>query len=232
MSDDQSRVVLVTGAARGLGVEIARQLVGSGELVVLGARDPAAGAATAEELGGGSWSVALDVTDPDSVRDAVAAVGERHGRLDALVNNAATNFDSGADPVTEDLDVVDEAWRVNVLAAWRLTQAATPLLRAGRDPVIVNVTSGLGSLQRMGASSPAYSVSKAALNAVTRVFADALGRDGIAVHAVSPGWTATDMGGPGGRPVADGAAGVVDVVRRPGAYPTGSFLADGAFVAW
>jgi NAD(P)-dependent dehydrogenase (short-subunit alcohol dehydrogenase family) len=232
MSESTERVVLVTGGGRGLGVEIARQLVEGGHRVVVAARDIAAGGAVAEELAGRAWPLRLDVTDPESVQAAVEAVDRRHGRLDALVNNAAVNFDSGADPVTEDLEVADGAWRTNVLAPWRLTQAFVPLLRAGRDPVVVNVTSGLGSLTRMGAHSPAYSVSKAGINALTRVFADALTRDGIAVHAVSPGWTATDMGGRGGRPVADGAAGIVDVVRSPGAFPTGSFLQDGRHVPW
>lgn len=229
---NDERVVLVTGAGRGLGVEIARQLVDAGATVVVAARDPQAGASTAKELGDRAWPLTLDVTDPESVQAAVEAVDRRHGRLDALVNNAAVNFDSGADPVIEDLDVADGAWRTNVLGPWRLSQAFAPLLRAGHDPVIVNVTSGLGSLTRMGATSPAYSVSKAGVNALTRVFADALTRDGIAVHAVSPGWTATDMGGSGGRPVADGAAGIVDVVRSPGSYPSGSFLQDGDHVPW
>jgi NAD(P)-dependent dehydrogenase (short-subunit alcohol dehydrogenase family) len=228
----EARVVLVTGASRGLGPEIARQLAGGDHVVVVGTRDPADGAAVAKELGEHAWPVALDVTDPESVQAALEAIDRRHGHLDALVNNAAVHFDQGADPRTEDLTIADEAWRTNVLAPWRLIQAAVPLLRAGRDPVVVNVTSGLGSLTRMGASSPAYSVSKAGLNALTRVFADALTRDGIAVHAVSPGWTATDMGGRGGRPVAEGAAGIVDVVRRPGAVPSGSFLQDGEHVPW
>ncbi|MHC1561555.1 SDR family NAD(P)-dependent oxidoreductase [Actinomycetospora sp. C-140] len=226
------RVVLVTGAGRGLGVEIARQLVDAGVSVVVGARDPEAGASTAKELGDRAWPLTLDVTDPASVQAAVEAVDRRHGRLDALVNNAAAHFDPGTDPVTEDLSVADGAWRTNVLAPWRLTQAFVPLLRAGHDAVVVNVTSSLGSLTGMGAHSPAYSVSKAGINALTRVFADALTRDGIAVHAVSPGWTATDMGGAGGRPVADGAAGIVDVVRSPGSFPSGSFLQDGRHVPW
>ncbi|GAA4780485.1 SDR family NAD(P)-dependent oxidoreductase [Actinomycetospora chlora] len=226
------RVVLVTGAGRGLGVEIARQLVDTGHSAVVAARDPQAAAATAKELGERAWPLTLDVTSAESVQAAVEAVDRRHGRLDALVNNAAINFDAGADPVTEDLEVADGAWRTNVLAPWRLTQAFAPLLRAGREAVVVNVTSGLGSLQRMGASSPAYSVSKAGINALTRVFADALTRDGIAVHAVSPGWTATDMGGAGGRPVADGAAGIVEVVRSPGSFPSGSFLQDSRHVPW
>ena len=229
MSDD-SRIVLVTGASRGLGREIARQLADD-HVVVCATRDPDDGARVATELGGGAESVGLDVTDPASVESALATVGGRHGRLDALVNNAAVNYDAGADPLTEDLEVADAAWRTNVLAAWRLSQQAVGLLRGGRDPVIVNVSSGLGSLARMGAGSPAYSVSKAGLNALTRVFADAL-RGAVAVHAVSPGWTATDMGGAGGRPVADGARSVVDVVRDPTGWPTGSYLLDGRDVAW
>ena len=227
MSD---RIVLITGASRGLGREIARQLADD-DVVICGTRDPADGERVAAELGGATEAVELDVTDPASVGAALTTVRERHGRLDALVNNAAVNYDAGADPLTEDLEVADAAWRTNVLAAWRLSQQAVPLLRAGRDPVVVNVTSGLGSLTHMGAGSPAYSVSKAGLNALTRVFADAL-RGEVAVHAVSPGWTATDMGGAGGRPVADGAKSVVDVVRDPTGWPTGSYLLDGRDVAW
>jgi len=234
MSANSERVVLVTGGGRGLGPEIARQLVTSEppHTVVVAARDAEAGASVAKELGDRAWPVTLDVTDPESVQAAVEAVDRRHGRLDALVNNAAAHYDAGTDPVVEDLEIVDGAWRTNVLAPWRLTQAFAPLLRAGREPVIVNVTSGLGSLTRMGAAAPAYSVSKAGVNALTRVFADALTGDGIAVHAVSPGWTATDMGGRGGRPVAEGAAGIVEVVRSPGSFPSGSFLQDGQHVAW
>ena len=227
---DAGRVVLVTGASRGVGREIARQLADD-HVVVCGTRDPADGERVAAELGDAVGWVELDVADPASVGAALATVRERHGRLDALVNNAAINFDAGADPLTEDLEIADAAWRTNVLAVWRLVQQAVPLLRAGRDPVVVNVTSGLGSLTHMGAHSPAYSVSKAGLNALTRVFADAL-RGEVAVHAVSPGWTATDMGGSGGRPVADGAKGVVDVVRDPGGRPTGSFLEDGEDIPW
>ena len=234
MSTHDDRVVLVTGGGRGLGPEIARQLVTAEEphTVVVAARDAQAGASVAKELGDRAWPLTLDVTDPESVQAAVEAVDRRHGRLDALVNNAAVNYDAGADPVTEDLGVADGAWRTNVLGPWRLVQAFAPLLRAGREPVVVNVTSGLGSLTRMGAAAPAYSVSKAGLNALTRVFADALTRDGIAVHAVSPGWTATDMGGTGGRPVADGAAGIVEVVRSPASFPSGAFLQDGQSVPW
>ncbi|PVZ04928.1 SDR family NAD(P)-dependent oxidoreductase [Actinomycetospora cinnamomea] len=231
---NRERVVLVTGGGRGLGPEIARQLVTGDEpcTAVVAARDAQAGASVAKELGEHAWPLTLDVTDPESVQAAVEAVDRRHGHLDALVNNAAAHYDAGSDPVVEDLEIADGAWRTNVLAPWRLTQAFVPLLRAGHEPVIVNVTSGLGSLTRMGATSPAYSVSKAGVNALTRVFADALTRDGIAVHAVSPGWTATDMGGPSGRPVADGAAGIVEVVRYPASFPSGSFLQDGEHVPW
>jgi NAD(P)-dependent dehydrogenase (short-subunit alcohol dehydrogenase family) len=113
---NDERIVLVTGAGRGLGVEIARQLVDAGDTVVVAARDAEAAASTAKELGERAWPLTLDVTEPESVQAAVEAVDRRHGRLDALVNNAAINFDSGADPVTEDLEVAEGAWRTNVLA--------------------------------------------------------------------------------------------------------------------
>jgi NAD(P)-dependent dehydrogenase (short-subunit alcohol dehydrogenase family) len=225
------RIALVTGGARGLGVEIARQLAHD-HVVVVGARDASAGARTAASFGGAAWAVQLDVRDRDSVRRAIGRIDALHGRLDVLVNNAAVNFDPGADPLTEDLQVAEDAWQTNVLAPWHLAQTAAPLLRKGTTPTIINVTSSLGSLTRMGASAPAYSISKAALNALTRVLADALRPDGVLVHAVSPGWTATDMGGAGGRPVADSASSVVDVIRRAGSFPSGSFLQDGVAVEW
>jgi NAD(P)-dependent dehydrogenase (short-subunit alcohol dehydrogenase family) len=225
-------IALVTGGNRGIGREVCRQLAAAGHDVLLTARTLDRARDAARRLGPAVVPMRLDVTREEDAAGAAKEIAERFGRLDALVNNAAINFDSGADPVTEDLEVADGAWRTNVLAPWRLTQAFAPLLRAGREAVIVNVTSGLGSLTRMGASSPAYSVSKAGLNALTRVFADALTRDGVAVHAVSPGWTATDMGGSGGRPIADGAAGIVEVVRSPGSFPSGSFLQDGQHVPW
>ena len=222
--------MVVTGANRGLGLEIARQCAARGDAVVLGSRDPAAGERAAAGLRGRVLPVALDVTgDPAS---AAAAVEHAFGRVDVLVNNAAIHYDTWQDAVEVDLAVVREALETNLLGAWRTTLAFLPLLHRSAHPRVVMVSSEGGSLASMGGGTPAYSVSKAALNALTRVLAGDLRDDGVLVNAVCPGWTATDMGGSGGRPVAEGAASVLWAVDLPDGGPTGTFTRDGRPLRW
>jgi NAD(P)-dependent dehydrogenase (short-subunit alcohol dehydrogenase family) len=229
MSTDRAPVALVTGANRGIGLEVCRQLGRLGFTVLLGARDAGRGARASRQLGGGPISpIVLDVADDESVR--AAAAGSEH--LDVLVNNAAILYDTWQRGVDADLDQVHEALETNLLGAWRVTQAVLPLLRASPAGRIVNVSSGAGALNGMGAGTPAYRTSKAALNALTRILAAELRGDGILVNAVCPGWVATDMGGAGGRPVADGAAGVVWAATLPDDGPTGGFFRDARPIAW
>jgi NAD(P)-dependent dehydrogenase (short-subunit alcohol dehydrogenase family) len=224
------RVVVVSGANRGIGLEVARQLAAKGDTVILGARKLDAGQAAAEPLiaaGGDVRPRQLDVTDPATV-DAVAAELRRDvGRLDVLVNNAAIHYDTWQTAARADLTVVAEAFETNVLGAWRCVEAFLPLLRASDHGRIVNVSSEAGSLASMGSGTPAYNTSKVALNGLTKMLAAELRRDRILVNSVCPGWVATDMGGPGGRPVADGAASVVWAVDLPDDGPTGGFYRDG-----
>jgi NAD(P)-dependent dehydrogenase (short-subunit alcohol dehydrogenase family) len=154
------------------------------------------------------------------------------GRLDVLVNNAGVLYDTWQRPLSADLGVVREALETNTFGAWRTTRAFVPMMRRAGAGRIVNVSSGAGSLSRMGASTPAYNVSKVALNALTRMLAAELRGSGILVNAVDPGWVATDMGGRGGRPVEDGAAGVVWAATLPDRGPTGGFFYDGEPEAW
>jgi NAD(P)-dependent dehydrogenase (short-subunit alcohol dehydrogenase family) len=228
--EQQGRVALITGGNRGIGLEVGRQLAAAGVTVVLGARDAGAGerAARAVEV----ETVALDVDDDGSVRAAVDAVAARHGRLDILINNAAILYDTWARGVDADLGEVHRALETNLFGAWRTAQACLPLLRRGGHGRIVNVSSGGGSISTMGAGTPAYSVSKAALNALTRILAAELRRDGVLVNAICPGWTATDMGGGSGRPVAAGAASVVWGALLDDDGPTGGFFRDGRPLAW
>ena len=235
MAQDDRPVAVVTGANRGIGREVVRALAASGYLVVLGSRDPARGEAAAAGLGGASAGVvacALDVADDASVRAAAAWVGDALGRCDALVNNAAIDYDTDARATTADLDRVHRAMETNLFGAWRTALAFLPLLRESPHPRIVNVSSGSGSLADMSAGTPAYSVSKAALNALTRILAAELRSERVLVNAVCPGWVATDMGGAGGRPVADGAASVTWAVLLGDDGPTGGFFRDGRPVAW
>jgi NAD(P)-dependent dehydrogenase (short-subunit alcohol dehydrogenase family) len=223
-------VALVTGGNRGLGREVCRQLAGRGYQVVLAARDAEKGERAADELG--VTARQLDVTDEASVSAAASWVAETFGRCDALVNNAAILYDTWARASSADLDEVHAGLETNLLGAWRTTLAFLPLLRRSPQARIVNVSSEGGSLAGMSAGTPTYSVSKAALNALTRVLAAELRRDGILVNAICPGWTATDMGRHGGRPVAEGAASIVWAVTLAGDGPTGGFFRDGRPVPW
>jgi NAD(P)-dependent dehydrogenase (short-subunit alcohol dehydrogenase family) len=226
-------IALVTGANRGLGFEVVRQLAQRGFTTVLGSRDLEKGRAAAEALDGLEVDPRrLDVADADSVRELASGLQDDYGRLDVLVNNAAILYDTWESGLDADLDVVHEALETNLFGAWRTAQACLPLLRRSQHGRVVNVSSGSGSISDMGAGSPAYSVSKAALNALTRILAAELRRDGILVNAVCPGWVATDMGGPGGRSVEQGAGSIMWGVLLPDDGPTGGFFRDGRQLDW
>jgi NAD(P)-dependent dehydrogenase (short-subunit alcohol dehydrogenase family) len=225
-----STISLVTGANRGIGREVCRQLAELGHIVILTARDAGAAAEAARAVDAEARQ--LDVTDPASVARAARWTQDRYGKLDVLVNNAAITYDTWQRAVTADLAVVREAAETNLYGPWLMVQEFLPLLRNSDHPRIVNVSSEAASLASMGGGTPAYTVSKVALNALTRMLADELGRDRVLVNTVCPGWVATDMGGPGGRPVAEGAASVVWAATLPDSGPTGGFFRDGRPLPW
>jgi NAD(P)-dependent dehydrogenase (short-subunit alcohol dehydrogenase family) len=232
---EEAHVALVTGANRGIGLEVARQLARRGFTVILGSRDPQKGERAAARLAEEGLAVLphqLDVSDNESVQDLAARIADDPGRLDALVNNAAIHYDTWQRALGADLDIVREALETNTFGAWRTCRAFVSMLRRSGHGRIVNVSSGAGSLASMGGGTPAYNVSKVALNALTRMLAAELRGTGILVNTVDPGWTATDMGGHGGRSVEDGAAGVVWAATLPDDGPTGGFFYDGKPEAW
>jgi NAD(P)-dependent dehydrogenase (short-subunit alcohol dehydrogenase family) len=223
---------LITGATRGLGRETARQLVAAGHTVYLGARDEARGRAVAGELG--ARCVQLDVTDDASVGAALARV-ESEGGLDVLVNNAgiAALALNGPDA----LAVFD----TNAVGIVRVTEAALPLLRKSSDPVVVNVSSALGSFTAnhdpdrpaSQVSAIVYGASKAAVSMLTVQYARAVPE--VRFTAVEPGYTATELGGranPHGRPVEVSARTVVRAATAGADAPTGTFLEDDGELGW
>ena len=228
-------VAVVTGANRGIGREVAGQLAGRGFLVVLGSRDSERGKQAASQLDPSGLRVIayqLDVADQASIQAMARWVTEQLGRTDVVINNAAIHYDTWQRACSADLDIVEEALQTNLLGAWRTTQALLPLLRRSPHPRIINVSSEAGSISEMTGGAPAYSVSKAALNALTRLLAGELRADRILVNAVCPGWTATDMGEGGGRPIPEGAASVVWAALLPDDGPTGGFYRDGQALPW
>jgi NAD(P)-dependent dehydrogenase (short-subunit alcohol dehydrogenase family) len=192
------RIALVTGANRGIGFEVCRQLAEKDFVVLLTARDAAKAQTTARKLAnaGGVEALVLDVADARSIEAAVGEVAERYGRLDVLINNAGINYDTWETAENANIDsTVVETISTNLLGPWRMCQAFLPLLRKSKAARIVNVSSESGSLAHMGAGPPAYQVTKAALNALTRTLAGELRQAHILVNAVCPGWVSTDMGG-------------------------------------
>src|SRR5690242_3024367 len=183
-----SQVALVTGGNRGIGRAIAAGLAERGYLVLLTARDQSAAERAAADLASSGTLVPLqlDVTDQASVDRALGEVVERFGRLDALVNNAGAYYDDDQRTVSADLAIVEAALAVNLLGPWRLCLAALTLMRRQRSGRIVNVSSGAGAFDGAGGGTPAYSVSKAALNMLTVRLAAELRGSGILVNACCP----------------------------------------------
>jgi NAD(P)-dependent dehydrogenase (short-subunit alcohol dehydrogenase family) len=236
----ETRIALVTGANRGIGLEIVRQLTSAGLVAVLAARDLAKGQAAAAEIataGAEPPVVAIDVTDAASIRAGVGEVAQRFGRIDVLVNNAAI-LREGFNP--EDASVLDlpadlalETYRTNTLGPLLLMQAVIPGMQKRGYGRIVNMSSAAGQLAHMGAGFPAYRMSKAALNALTRLTAAELGSRQIKVNAMNPGWVRTEMGGPHAtRTPQEGAGTAVWLATLPEDGPTGGFFQDRKAIAW
>ena len=229
----QSRVALVTGANRGIGLETVRQLSDAGFEVMLGSRNLDAGQEAQRALRRERVRViSLDVTSPSDVETTEQFITHEFGRLDVLINNAAAFYDTTQDVSDADLKVVTAAFDANVLGAWRMAQMAIRFMKPQRAGRIVNVSSEAGAWNSMTGHTPAYSISKLALNGLTRMLASRLRGSGILVNAVCPGWVATEMGGRGGRPVTEGARGIVWAAQLPDNGPTGGFFRDGRRIEW
>jgi NAD(P)-dependent dehydrogenase (short-subunit alcohol dehydrogenase family) len=235
-----TRVALISGGNRGIGLEIARQLARKDVLVVMGARDIAKGEAAARSIrdeGHLAETVQLDVADGNSVAAAVEEVARRHGRIEILVNNAAILIDGpgGFKSSLFELkaDTARQTFETNILGPLRLTQAVVPIMERNGYGRIVNLSSGAGQLSDMRSGFPAYRMSKTALNALTRITAAELASTNIKVNAVCPGWVRTEMGGAQAeRPVEVGAETPVWLATLPEDGPTGGFFRDKRLIPW
>lgn len=233
-------LAVVTGAYRGIGLATCRALAERGYAVVLTARREAPGREAAEALRRAGHAAIhfqpLDVTDGASIERLARFIEETFGRLDCLVNNAGIFPDP--DPASEaasifaaDAEALRTGFETNTIAPLRLCQALIPLMRGeGR---VVNVSSGMGQLQEMNGRCPGYRLSKTALNAVTRIFADELRGTGVKVNSVCPGWVRTEMGGAEApRSPEEGARGIVWAATLPADGPSGGLFRDGEPISW
>jgi NAD(P)-dependent dehydrogenase (short-subunit alcohol dehydrogenase family) len=231
-----ARVAVVSGGNRGLGLAIVRELAARGLDVVLGSRSLEAGRAAAGQLAGLPGRVAparLDIAAADSVSRFTIWLHREFGRCDVLVNNAAIAIDGEGDAATVDPDVVRRTFETNVLGTWHLTQVLVPAMRARRFGRVVNLSSGMGQLSTMSDGIPAYRVSKAAINALTRILAEELRDDGILVNSCCPGWVRTDMAGwSPGAPAEQAADTPVWLATLPPDGPTGGFFRNRQPLDW
>ena len=237
-------IALITGANKGIGKEIARQLGARGMTVLIGARDARRGEEAAAELkagGADAHFLPLDVTDEAGIRAAAAQIEADYGKLDVLVNNAGIAIDPGlSSALTLELADLRRTYETNVFGVFSVTQAFVPLLQRSQAGRIVNLSSTLGSLTdnsdpqwAFAAVKPlAYNSSKAALNMITVIFAASLQDTPIKVNAACPGSVETDLNPYGARTAEQGAAVVVRLATLPADGPTGGFFDEGGIVPW
>ncbi|QIR39875.1 SDR family oxidoreductase [Tolypothrix sp. PCC 7910] len=235
------KIAVITGGNRGLGLEVSRELAKQEYQVILTSRNAEKGNAAATKLTDEGLNVIyhpLDITSDESAHKFGEFLNKEFGKVDALINNAGIYIDSEASGnnlsiFNTKIDTIQQTIDTNVYGAIRVTQALLPLMKNQNYGRIVNVSSGMGQLSSMGGGSPAYRISKTALNAVTRIFASELQGTNILVNSVCPGWVKTDMGGANApRTLEQGADTIVWLATLPDGSPTGGFFRDRQTIDW
>ncbi len=241
---ENKKIVLITGANKGIGFETARQLGKQGYTILVGARDESICLSAVEKLKGYGFDadfIEIDATNTETIKTAVEKVGEKYGRLDVLVNNAGIALDSSEKPSEVSMDLLRKTFDTNFFGVIAITQAFLPLIKKSENGRIVNVSSGLGSLTQHSDPSwdfynvkpLAYNSSKTALNAFTVTLAHELKDTNIKVNSADPGYTATDLNGNSGtKTVAEGASVITDLATLGADGATGSYFDDQGVLPW
>ncbi len=230
------KIVLVSGAKKGLGFEISKQLARPGATVIMTDRDEPNSKKAVETLKNKGLDVVffpMDITDLGSIRRAREFVEKEFGRLDVLINNAGIFIDDKISGLEVDAETVLKTFKTNTLGHLLVSQSFIPLMKKNRYGRIVNMSSGLGTLDEMGGGYPSYRISKTALNAVTRILAAETKGTGILINSMCPGWCRTDMGGLlADRSPEKGAETAVYLATLPDNGPTGSYFRDKKQIRW
>lgn len=231
-----AKVALVTGGNRGLGLQTCFELAKRKEHVILSCRDRQQGEKLVKDLASKDILVdflQLDVTDSTSISGAAKFIEKKYSRLDILVNNAGIFPKNSSETFSAKMSDLKRAMETNAFGAFEMCQHFVPLMKKNGFGRIVNVSSGMGQLSEMAAGYPAYRLSKTAMNAVTRIFAEETKGTDILVNSVCPGWVRTEMGGQNAhRSVEEGASGIVWAATLPTGGPTGGFFRDGKPLSW
>jgi NAD(P)-dependent dehydrogenase (short-subunit alcohol dehydrogenase family) len=244
MKNTTGRIGLITGANKGIGYEVARQLAASGCTILIGARNQIQGEEAAAKLVAEDLDVhhvPIDLNNPATIAAAARRIDADFGRLDILINNAGIAAPGDGPPSASSLEAIERDFRVNFTGTVAVTQAMLPLLRKAHSARIVNVSSGLGSLTKTG--DPAfefvankylgYAASKAALNMLTVQLAYELRDTAIKVNSADPGYTATDLNGHlRTQTIPEGAAETIRLALLPGDAPTGTYSDSKGIVPW
>jgi NAD(P)-dependent dehydrogenase (short-subunit alcohol dehydrogenase family) len=229
----EKRTALVTGANKGIGLEIVRQLVTHGFRVFLSARNAASGKKAAAEIRGDVSFLQMDVADDESISKAAEKYGQLSDRLDVLINNAGIYIDGDSNILTVSRNRLVETFQTNTFGPVLVTQAFLPFLEKYESARIINLSSGYGEIGGLTAAVPSYCLSKLALNGVTIMLDQALRSSGISVYAMTPGWVRTDMGGQSAeRSVEEGADTAVWLATKPSGEQSGGYFRDRKAQGW
>lgn len=233
---NEKKIALVTGANRGIGLEICRQLIRENIFVILTARDESKGKAAAKSLNENENSIIfhqLDLVSNDRILNIEEFVKSKFGRIDILINNAGILIDENQSALEVNMDIIKNTFESNLIGPYKLIQSFIPLMKKNNYGRIVNMSSGMGAFNEMNGGYAGYRISKTALNAMTKILASELVGTNILINTMSPGWVKTDMGGEQApRSVEEGADTAVWLSKLPDGGPSGKFFRDRTEIPW